>query len=118
MLGWKGLGIVSAVMLAGCAAMGSSPRPVGRLSVEALEQCLRSGGQPTEIGIGHEGCVRPATDGGTLCTDNSQCQGRCDAPFRTPKDTPASGTCSATVGMLGCVNVVLDGNASGEYCFD
>ena len=91
---------------------------VKRLSAEARLECAAQGGKVERILIGAEGCVRPTTDGGKSCTDNSQCQGACIAPFAAQPGTAVAGTCATEIGRMGCLNVVTQGKASGEACFD
>jgi hypothetical protein len=113
--------VVIAIVLFTC--LGCTPDVklrdgVTRLSAEARDECAAQGGKVERILIGAEGCVRPTTDGGKVCTDNSQCQGACVAPFAAQRGTVVTGACANDIGRMGCLNVVTQGQASGEACFD
>jgi hypothetical protein len=89
-----------------------------RLSADEKQACSNRGGSVERVLIGAEGCVVPTTDGGKACDDREQCQGLCEAPSLAAKGERVSGTCSTSIGRLGCLNVVIHGEASGQACFD
>jgi len=110
--------LVIVLCIVGCAPEIALQDGVKRLSAQERRECVAQGGRVERILIGAEGCVRPTTDGGNPCTDSSQCQGRCDAPFAAKADVAVTGTCAKEIGRMGCLNVVIEGKASGEACFD
>ena len=112
--------VIASVFLAcvGCARNVALQDGVKRLTAEARSECVAQGGKVEQILIGAEGCVRPTTDGGQSCTDNSECQGACAAPFAAQRGAAVAGTCATETGRMGCLNVVAQGKASGEACFD
>ena len=113
--------LVVAIVLLSCFGCAREPLlrdGARRLSAEARLECDAQDGKVERILIGAEGCVRPTTDGGQSCTDNSQCQGACVAPLAAQRGTDVAGTCATEIGRMGCLNVVAQGKASGEACFD
>jgi len=113
--------LVAAIVLLSCFGCAREPvlrDGVARLSAEARSECASHGGKVERVLILAEGCIRPTTDGGKSCTDNSQCQGACIAPFAAPSGATVTGTCAVEIGRMGCINVVAQGKASGEACFD
>jgi hypothetical protein len=113
--------LVVAIVLLSCFGCARDPvlrDGVKRLSAEAELECVAQGGKVEQILIGAEGCVRPTTDGGRSCADNSQCQGACIAPFAAQPGIAVAGACAAEIGRTGCLNTVIQGKASGEACFD
>lgn len=112
--------LLIATLLLACFACAREPMPrtEGKhLSSDERAQCTSQGGKPGQVLTGVEGCIRPTTDGGKSCTDGSQCQGTCNAPPAAKFGDSVQGTCSAEVQHLGCVNLVVQGLASGEVCF-
>lgn len=102
-------------LLASCAV---TRNPVGAMDPDARQHCIRQGGTPTYVLIGKEACVIATSDAGRPCSDGGECQGRCDAPFRAAKGSDVVGACSAQIGQGGCIDIVVNGKASGEWCFD
>jgi hypothetical protein len=56
-------------------------------------------------------CALPTTDGGTACTDNSQCQGHCLAPAGAASGSKAVGACASFYFPGTCFNMVEAGRA-------
>ena len=112
------IALVAIAAVTGCA----QPRPVRegvkRLSQQQVSDCQALGGKPELVSLGAEACVRPTKDAGQACADSSECEGRCLAPAGATRGAAVTGTCAAQVGRLGCLNVVIRGQASGEACFD
>ena len=109
---------IALLSCAGCAGEPVLRDGVMHLSAQARNECIAKGGSVERVLIGAEGCVVPSTDGGAPCTDNSQCQGACIAPFAAQPGATVTGTCATEIGRMGCLNVVIRGKASGEACFD
>jgi hypothetical protein len=58
------------------------------------EKCRSDGGTIESVGIfGHPICVRPYADAGKVCSDKSECLGRCLAPVGAALDSRMTGTC-------------------------
>jgi hypothetical protein len=110
--------VIAFLACVGCARNVALQDGVKHLTPEARRECAALGGQVERILIGADGCVRPTTDGGQSCMDSSKCQGTCVAPFGTQRGTAVTGTCAPDIGRMGCPNVVVQGKASGEACFD
>jgi len=109
------------IVLLACVGGARGPVPqdaVKRLSPDDKAWCASLDGTVGEILPGVERCIRATTDGGKLCTDGSQCQGTCNAPATAQLGTVITGTCSARVDRMSCVNLVVQGRASGRVCFD
>jgi hypothetical protein len=112
---------VLVAMLLACSGCVREPMPgVGdkQLSIAERGKCTSQGGNVGQILPGFEGCIRQTTDGGKSCSDGSQCEGTCNAPSSAKFGVSAIGTCSAVVNRMRCVNLVIQGKASGEVCFD
>ena len=112
---WSAL-IVVLVVATGCSHLPVS-RDV-RLTPQQRANCEAQGGIVERVLTTMEACVRPTSDGGKSCTDNSQCEGACVAPAGTAKDAIVTGACATEVGRMGCLNAVLNGKATGEACFN
>lgn len=63
-------------------------------------------------------CIYPALDAGAACTDPSECEGTCLADEAIPPGTAATGHCSARVNEIGCINLLVKGEALGFRCVD
>jgi hypothetical protein len=105
-------------MVAECACSVPVRDAVVRLTPEQRSECMAKGGDVELVSITAEGCVVPTTDGGEACSDSSQCQGACIAPFAAKTGAVVAGTCATKIGEGGCINVLIHGKASGEACFD
>lgn len=89
--------------------------------VSNQEECEEYGGEWGTHGEHEvELCNFITTDGGTECTDSSQCQAHCFAnlPEIMLKDLPveATGTCSDQSIWSGCWSIVEDGFVYGVIC--
>jgi hypothetical protein len=95
----------------------SSPRDV-LLTAQQRAACKAKGGNPVHVRFYLESCVWPTTDAGKACRNTSACQGICEAPFGTARGKRVEGTCSAQAADIrgGCVNEVVAGRSTGDFC--
>ncbi|NNC38824.1 MAG: hypothetical protein EX271_04405 [Acidimicrobiales bacterium] len=94
-------------------------RPVYALTNEQRMQCLASGGRVERAGIlGAERCTLSYSDGGQICMDSSQCQGKCVAELAGANQTSASGVCQRTDNPFGCFAFVENGQTGPALCVD
>jgi hypothetical protein len=63
-------------------------------------------------------CVTPNSDAGKSCRDHSECEGSCEATEGTPEGAAAQGRCSKDDYPCGCEQVISNGIAGAEACFD
>jgi hypothetical protein len=82
------------------------------------QECALRGGHMQSITMSSQGCVFPAKDAGTVCTDSSQCEGPCDAPEGSPAGWEGAGTCRDMGGPSNHGNIMIDGKATGFMEFD
>jgi len=95
------------------------PGPDGKLTAFERVQCLTQGGFVERAGLlGAERCTRPYSDGGMICSDNSQCQGNCIAPPNSAGELVVSGTCQKNDNTFGCMSFVENGRATPALCVD
>ncbi len=81
--------------------------------------CLATGGKIEKAGIlGAERCTRPYGDGGMVCSDSSQCQGKCLAGTDDANKTGITGTCQRTDNPFGCFAEVKNGKTEFGLCVD
>ena len=91
------------------------------------EECLRKGGVWKKMGPDpFETCNIKATDRGTVCTDNSECEGWCQANITRDQlrtvmmgklNIKGRGTCSVWRVELGCFGMMKQGKVS-TICID
>ena len=98
---------------------------VAGLTVPTVEQCKASGGKVETVGmVGTPACVIPTADAGKMCSDSSECQGRClvedwkgDRPPRV--GTQSKGICETSNLTFGCIAEVRRGRiATAFVCVD
>ena len=106
-------------VLAGCTP--AEPRR-STLVVPPLDQCAAAGGTIRVVGYASTRmCVIRNKDAGKVCTDSSQCIGRClvegeDRPLK--RFAPATGTCEPDNTDGACYAEVVRGRLTGEICVD
>ncbi|MCX6730420.1 MAG: hypothetical protein NTZ55_01085 [Candidatus Roizmanbacteria bacterium] len=90
------------------------------------EECLQIGGVWKKLGPDpFETCNMKASDRGTICTDNSECEGLCQANITHEqlsegmrgKTFSGRGTCSVWRVELGCMGVLEEGKIK-VLCID
>ena len=87
-------------------------------------QCELDGGTVRGVCmLGLPACVVPYTDAGEICTDSSECEGRClidiDASDAQPiVGTSATGVCQADTDSCGCWHEVLGSRVQPGICVD
>lgn len=82
--------------------------------------CAKAGGEVRRVCLmGVPMCVVAFADAGKVCTDSSECSGRCLASKAGAAMTqPAKGQCSATNDPCGCFQTVEKGIAQPALCVD
>jgi hypothetical protein len=125
----------ASIAFAGCASGPRRENLFERLARED-QACAAEGGNPARAAHFIASCEWPATDAGKACSDNKECEGRCDPPmeppdptpgaiqvlkFRLPESGPIVGTCSSyrTRGKpLNCTFYLVKGRIEGGHCID
>jgi len=91
----------------------------GTMSPEKRVECAASGGTVERAGIlGAERCTKRYNDGGMICTDTSQCQGKCLADTGDANKSNITGTCQKTDNPFGCYAEVNNGKSEFALCVD
>lgn len=92
----------------------AAPCPTDRPTTE--ESCKAVGGRWIRTMKGDTfHCVLPTTDGGTSCTDSSQCQSWCQAPNGAKSGDEVTGTCYDW-DSADCLQEVRKGKAESQMC--
>jgi len=121
------IAIAMALCLCGCRAddparMESSAQAARREARAGIDEhaCRAKGGHVGSIGMfGSPACVRPLPDGGKVCTDKTDCEGRClNARSLLPPGTAVNGTCQREEPLDGCWQEVDGGRAMQGWCAD
>ena len=88
------------------------------LTTQQLRSCEAKGGEPVFVRFHVQSCLWPTKDGGKACTDTTECEGVCEAPFGTPLGSRVAGTCASKAADIrgGCVNEVAEGRSLGDIC--
>lgn len=93
------------------------PRSDTKLSAVDRAVCLSKGGFVERAGLlGAERCTLRYSDGGNICIDSSNCQGKCLTEVNA-KDV-VSGQCQKTDNPFGCHSEVLGGKVQPGLCVD
>lgn len=82
--------------------------------------CEAAGGEVIPSGLaGFDMCVLPYCDGGDVCTDSSDCVGKCyaDGDFGGT-GSAVSGVCQMNSSPFGCRTEVVAGQAGPAICVD
>lgn len=91
---------------------------MGRLSVKDRFECRKDGGFVERAGmLGHERCTNRYSDGGNVCLDSRDCQGKCMTNTDAGKQN-VSGKCQMTNNPFGCRSEVINGEAGFMLCVD
>ena len=94
-------------------------RPSYTLTQAQRQQCLASGGKVERAGLlGAERCTLSYGDAGKVCTDSSQCLGKCVADLDGANKINISGTCQKTDNPFGCYAFVENGRTGPALCAD
>jgi hypothetical protein len=85
--------------------------------------CHARGGSIRKVGINMDpACVVRFRDAGKACSDSSDCEGMCIAPYRNDLDegSPSTGRCQADDYMDGswCWTEIVGGRTRGGWCSD
>ena len=89
-----------------------------RLSVKERFECRKDGGFIERAGmLGAERCTQRFSDGGNVCLDSRDCQGKCMTTTDAGKQN-VSGKCQMTDNPFGCRAEVINGEAEFMLCVD
>lgn len=121
------------ILWAACACLlvlilGSCTHTGKRLAASERKECLARGGYESRSGFGYPLCQFDYSDGGKVCSDKADCQGRClnhlkDLPNPIPKDRvpkagdASTGFCEMQKSTFGCYAVIEKGKISGQGAF-
>ena len=119
-------GLVLALLLAAsCSHSGDGPAsfPLSHLGPRATthDECIALGGIWDKLSTESFDfqCAVPTTDGGTICTDHSQCQGLCVAVADVEAGDRTTGQCRSSYNMTGRCDIrVVKGHAEARLCVD
>ena len=100
--------------------------PQQEASWDAIDHqaCAAAGGRVEMAGmLGHYRCTIPFADGGAVCRDSSECEGRCMAGPDTdyspgPSPVQQTGTCAMTDNPFGCYSTIEGGVPTPMLCVD
>jgi putative hemolysin len=89
------------------------------LSAEDRAMCVSQGGFVERAGIlGAERCTMTYSDGGNICIDSSNCQGKCVTGVGGEDSNAVNGQCQKTNNPFGCYSEVLGGKVQPGLCVD
>lgn len=95
------------------------PDQEGKMSAIERTQCLTKGGFIERAGLlGYERCTMRYNDGGNICIDSSNCQGKCLATPQDAQTNAVSGLCQKTDSPFGCYAEVVAGKVGPAICVD
>lgn len=98
-----------------------TPMPDQEGKMNALErtQCLTKGGFIERAGmLGYERCTMRYSDGGNICIDSSNCDGKCLATPQDSQSQAVSGLCQKTDSPFGCYAEVIAGKVGPALCVE
>ena len=135
-IGLSGMVAAGLMALAACVAPEESQNAAGEQPEKTLEEareealakidvaaCEAGGGVVRPEGMmGMPRCVTPYGDAGAVCSDASDCEGRCMGDDRvTDYDAPpgeAKGICEANDSPFGCYATIVGGTPDAMLCVD
>lgn len=95
------------------------PDQEGKMSAIERTQCLTKGGFIERAGLlGYERCTMRYSDGGNICIDSSNCEGKCLATPQDAQTNTVSGLCQKTDSPFGCYAEVVAGKVGPALCVD
>ena len=95
------------------------PDQEGKMSAIERTQCLTKGGFVERAGLlGYERCTMRYSDGGNICIDSSNCEGKCLATPQDSQTNAVSGLCQKTDSPFGCYAEVVAGKVGPALCVD
>jgi|GEM_PF-3103076 len=103
---------------------GAAPTVAGPRATEAeTATCTSAGGAIQRVGIRqNDACIMPQCDAGQVCSDSSECVGRCLAGdgFDAVRGDPIAmtGYCQPTTSNFGCTTEITAGLATMTLCMD
>ena len=108
-----------AFVMVSCAP--APPPPIITSTGPDVAQCTANGGTVRPIcRMQNPACVIAYADAGKVCSDKSDCQGRCLHQGDAPTDPAAAvtGQCQATSDPCGCFTTVVKGHVGPGMCVD
>lgn len=112
---------VFALLLALSACAVPSDPPPGPPAATS-QNCVAAGGEWRPVCKAQRPvCVRTYQDAGKICTDSSQCDGRCRGDYAAPPppdDGPYVGYCEHDSDPCGCSAEVVGGELQSTRCVD
>lgn len=116
---------LSMLICASCNAgepAGRDSAPAGEAEVD-VAACEAGGGTVQRAGLlGLPRCVTPYPDAGAVCSDSSDCAGRCLAADEiTDYNAPSGqkrGLCEADDSPFGCFAEIIEGDTGPAICVD
>ncbi len=91
----------------------------GKMNTDERAQCSAKGGFVERAGmLGHERCTMLYNDGGNICIDTSNCEGKCLATVEAAQGKAVSGQCQKTDNPFGCYTEVIAGSTGPALCVD
>ena len=107
------------------ASTDSSPRKRPPRRVREIQEsptkeaCEAKGGTWFVVGmLSNEFCDIATSDSKKQCTDNDQCDGKCDAPEDAVAGSYVTGTCSEWYHSQSCQADVVSGETTARICVD
>jgi hypothetical protein len=95
------------------------PNKDGQMNAAEKADCLTKGGFIERAGmLGFERCTIRYSDGGNICIDSSNCEGKCLASVEGAQNKAVSGQCQATDNPFGCYAEVIAGTTGPALCVD
>jgi len=100
------------------------PTPVAfaaqRATPSEIATCEAAGGSVSPQGLaGFDMCVLPFCDAGEVCSDSSECIGKCFAEDASGGiGSPATGLCQPNSSPFGCRTEVTGGTLGATLCVD
>jgi len=91
----------------------------GTMPIADKIKCIAEGGFVERAGMaGFERCTKRFSDGGKICTDSSECEGKCFSNTATANQSNVTGNCQKTDNPFGCRAEVSNGKTGFALCVD
>lgn len=120
----RGTVIYLLTLVVGTVSCSPVPRPSEEASVPTAAQCAAVGAFLDQRGLfGKPMCVRRFSDAGKVCSDKSDCIGRCIIEDKGQLqslaiDTGTTGQCQADDRLFGCYAEIVNGRVTERVCVD
>lgn len=123
--------LAGALLISGCVTGSSIDREVAAArrkaqpSAAEVADCKAQGGSIQGVGMfGMPSCVIPYADGGKVCSDDTDCQGRCIVELGHPGEPDLkpgdalTGQCQKDTALFGCYAEIVGGKVEHSICVD